>query len=155
MTFKISALPAERFAHLFDQNEETLRTQGVERRVVDECPGAPCRVSLEDVALGERVLLLNYEHLPSRSPYRASHAIFIKEGARQAKPLPNEIPESLRRRLLSVRAFDAADMMLDADVVSGTELERVVEHMLADKRINYLHVHNAKQGCYHARVDRH
>ena len=60
----------------------------------------------------------------------------------------------LRRRLLSVRAFDDAGMMLDADITEGTELEALIERLLANDAAAYLHVHFAKRGCYAARIER-
>jgi hypothetical protein len=45
-------------------------------------------------------------------------------------------------------------MMVDADVVEGEQLESLIEHMLASDLTAYLHIHNAKPGCYAARVDR-
>lgn len=155
MPFQISALSAELFKHLFDQPDDVLRAHGARRMVVDECPGFPCRISLEDATVGESVLLLNYEHQPTESPYRSSHAVFVRERALQAELRPNEVPDQLRRRLLSIRAFDTEGMMIDADVVEGVEFEHVVERMFANQLVNYLHVHHAKPGCYGARVDRH
>ncbi len=154
MPFQISALPAEPFEHLLDQTDDALRAHGARRMVVDECPGFPCRVSLEDAAVGESVLLLNYEHQQAASPYQSSHAIFVRERAVQAQLQPNEVPHQLRRRLLSIRAFDTKGMMIDADVVEGVKFEAVVEWMFANQSVSYLHVHNAKPGCYAARVDR-
>lgn len=154
MTFQISALPGEQFAHLFGADDKVLDAHGVKRMVVDDYPGFPCRISLEDVAIGENVFLLNYEHQPVASPFRSAHAIFVREGAAQAELRPNEVPDQLRRRLLSIRAFDEEGMMIDADVVEGTDIERLVDKMLAQPPVSYLHVHNAKLGCYAARIDR-
>jgi hypothetical protein len=64
------------------------------------------------------------------------------------------VPEVLRLRLLSVRAFDEMGMMLDADVVHGRDLEPVLVRMLGRSEVAYIHLHNAKPGCYAARVDR-
>src|SRR5262245_19292779 len=104
-------------------NDEQLRERGAVRRTVDASPGYPCRVSLVDAEIGERVILVNFEHQPANTPYRASHAVYVRENASQAQPKVGEIPEALRRRLLSVRAFDDEGMMLEADVVDGRELE--------------------------------
>lgn len=60
----------------------------------------------------------------------------------------------LRLRLLSVRAFDAAGMLIDADVVEGAQLETLIRRMLGCTVAEYLHVHNAKLGCYSAAVTR-
>ena len=154
MNFHISGLDGADFQHLFGQSSENLGQQGILRMTVRSQPGYPCRVSLEDVDIGESVLLMNYEHLPALSPYRSGHAIFVREGATGAIVDRNQIPDMLRIRLLSVRAFDANCMMLDADVVDGHDLEPVIERMLAIESVGFLHIHNAKRGCFMARVDR-
>ena len=154
MDFQISGLPLARFAPLFALSDAELAKRNIVRQVVATSPGTPCRVSLQDAEPGERVLLLNYEHLPVTSPYRATHAIFVRENAVEAKPQVNEIPEVLGRRLLSLRAYDAKGMMLAADVVQGREMQSVIQAMLADANVEYIHAHNAKPGCFAARIDR-
>jgi hypothetical protein len=154
MGFRISALDVAQFSHLFKLSEEELAVLGVHRMVVTDHPGFPCRVSLRDVEVGETVLLLNYEHLDAATPYRASHAIFVGEGASPAVPGSDEIPESISSRLMSVRAFDAEGMMRDADVVEGKALAPVLQRLFEDQEVEFLHLHNARRGCYAARVDR-
>jgi hypothetical protein len=154
MSFRISGLPAAPFAPLFALSDAELRRHGAVRRVADRTPGFPCRVSLRDADPGETVLLVHYEHQPADTPYRAAHAIYVREGAVEARPAVGEVPDVLRRRLLSARAFDAAGMMLDADVADGLALEPVVRRLLSRPGFAYLHLHNAKPGCYAARVDR-
>ncbi len=154
MGFQISALNIDQFSHLFGQDQEALARQGIRRIVVDNNPGFPCRVSLQDAEVGEKVLLMNYEHQPLPTPFRSSHAIFVREWASQAKPDRNEVPEMFRHRLLSVRAFDASGMMIDADVIDGERLESLIEYLLANKSTDNLHIHNARLGCYAALVER-
>ena len=154
MDFQIFALDIEQFSHLFGQDQESLAKQGVQRRIVDSSPGYPCRVSLQDAEVGENVLLMNYEHQPAATPFQSSHAIFVRESASQTMLDTNEVPKMFRHRLLSVRAFDASGMMIDADVVDGEHLESLIERMLANVSTDYLHVHNAKLGCYVGLVER-
>lgn len=154
MDFQIFALDIEQFRHLFGQDQESLAKQGVQRRIVDSSPGYPCRVSLQDAEVGENVLLMNYEHQPAATPFQSSHAIFVRESATQAMLDTNEVPKMFRHRLLSVRAFDASGMMIDADVVDGEHLESLIERMLTNVSTDYLHVHNAKLGCYVGLVER-
>jgi len=144
----------EPFKHLFGRPDDTLAEYAAARFVVDRKPGFPCRVSLIDAEIGESVLLVNYEHLPGASPYRSRYAIYVRENAARAHPEVNEVPRQLRLRLLSVRAFDVAAMLLEADVVDGTEVEQAIHRMFENPRVAYLHLHNAKPGCYAARVDR-
>ena len=154
MGFQVSALSVDQFSHLFGQDGEVLAQSGVQRVIADDCPGYPCRVSLQDAAIGESLLLMNYEHQSAASPYRSSHAIYVREFAGQARPDKNEIPESLRKRLLSVRSFDNSGMMLEADVIDGRQLERLIDQLFNNDTVDYLHIHSARRGCYAARVER-
>jgi hypothetical protein len=154
MSFRITGLSPEPFRHLFGLADEELAARGVRRYVAESKPGFPDRVELRDAEPGETLLLLNYTHQPADGPYRSSHAVFVREGAEVAYDRVGEIPEALRVRLLSLRAFDADDFIVDADVADGREAERVIERLLADPRAAYIHAHYAKQGCYAARADR-
>ena len=152
--FVIRGLDPAPFLRFYGQSDAALAEQGVVRMRVDATPGFPCRVTLEDVAPGADVLLLNFEHLPVATPYRARHAIFVREGADAPARFEDVVPDVLARRLLSLRAFDAAGMMTDADVIDGIDLAPAIERMLADPAVMYLHAHNAKRGCFAARIDR-
>ena len=154
MEFQIVALDSGLFSDLYGLDDDTLGSRGVERHLVDEKPGFPCRVSLVDAEIGETVLLLNYVHQPADTPYRSSHAIFVREGAETFAPKKGEVPDQLRVRTLSVRAFDDRGMMLDADLTSGKDLEDLVDRFFDTKSIEYLHVHNAGRGCYAATIER-
>ena len=154
MDFVVTSLPAAQFEPLFALSDEELAIRGVVRRTVDE-PGAPCRVTLEDAHPGETVLLLNYEHQPADTPFRSRHAIFVREGARDRTFAPGEIPPAFAARpFLSLRAFDAAGMMVDADLTPTAELASGIGRLLANPQVAYLHAHYAGAGCYAARIDR-
>ena len=45
-------------------------------------------------------------------------------------------------------------LMHEADLAMGDEVGPVIERLLANPRTAYIHAHNAKQGCYAARIDR-
>lgn len=154
MRFQIQALPAQEFAAFFGVSDQALTERGILRVVANKSPGFPCRVSLRDASVGETLLLLNYEHQKAATPYRASHAIFVREHAEQAQLAEGEIPTLFRHRLISIRAFSDAGLMVDADVAEGAELEKPIATMLANPEVAYLHLHYAKPGCYAARVDR-
>ena len=153
-SFRLIALPAEQFAPLFCQSDPDLEAVGARRMIVDEKPGYPCRVSLADAEVGETVLLLPFTHHDVSSPYRASGPIFVREGVSTASPSVNEIPTMFCHRQLSIRGYDAASMMVSADVVEGSVLEGTIRTLLADENVSYLHIHNARPGCYNCRVVR-
>lgn len=152
MTFQIEALPADDFAPLFELSDEALSGRSMRRMTATASPGFPCRVSLEDAAIGEELILLPYEHLPHATPYRASHAIFVRKGAAQARPRPGEVPPVLLRRPISLRAFDAHHMMIAADLAEGEGVSGALGRLIDQHRPAYVHLHNAKPGCYAAKA---
>ena len=154
MSYRVTGLSPEPFRHLFSLPDAELAAHNAKRYVVDANPGFPDRIELRDLNPGETCLLVNHEHQPARSPYRASHAVFIREGAETTASVVNEIPKLLRLRTISLRAFDSAGMMLDGDLVEGDDIERVIIAMLDDPEVDNLHAHYAKRGCYAARIDR-
>lgn len=154
MSFQIKGLPAKTFAPLFKLSDTELAARAAVRVTADRLPGFPCRVSLCEAQAGELLLLLNYEHLSVASPYRSCHAIYVRENASEAQLEVDEVPEILRTRLLSLRAFDEEGMMIDADVMQGRDLVVAIDRMFDSHRVKYLHVHNAKPGCFAARVER-
>lgn len=153
-SFRIHALPAEPFAPLFALSDAELRARGIRRVTAQESPGYPCRVSLQDAAAGESLLLLPHTHHDVDTPYRASGPIYVREMATQARPDIDAVPALLRSRLISLRGYDARGMMVWADVRPGTELETGIAELFALERVDYLHLHYAKPGCYACRVAR-
>lgn len=152
--FQFVALRPEPFAPLFELGDAQLREVGARRLVADEKPGFPCRVSLADAEVGETVLLVAFTHHDVPSPYRASGPIYVRQGAKTPSLAVGEIPEMLRHRLLSLRAYDEAAMLVGAEVVEGRELEAAIRGLFARDAVSYLHVHNARPGCYNCRVIR-
>jgi hypothetical protein len=154
MDFRITGLPSAGFTSLLRLDDDALRAHGVTRLVVDAPNAYPCRITLEDAVPGEEVLLLSYAHQPARTPYAAAGPIFIRRAAVATRVLINVVPEQQRHRLLSVRAYDHRDWIVDAEVKEGRELEALIVRFLTDPNVRYLHVHYARPGCYACRVDR-
>jgi len=154
MSFRITGLSPEPFRHLYGLPDAQLAEHGVRRVAVDHAPGYPDRIEVRDAAAGESVLLVNYTHQPADTPFRSSYAIYVREGAQAAYDAVDEIPDAMRRRMISLRAFDEEGMLIDADLADGSAIEPLIARMLADPKAAYLHAHYAKPGCYAARIDR-
>lgn len=154
MAFRITGLSPEPFRHLFGLPDEALSAQGVQRWIATEGSGLPDRIEVRDALPGESLLLLNFEHQPADTPYRARHAIFVREHAPAAYDRVDEIPEAMRTRMLSLRAFDAAHLMVDATLVDGRDAETTIARLFAQPQVAYLQAHYATRGCYAARVER-
>jgi hypothetical protein len=154
MSFRITGLAPDLFRHLYGLSDGELARHGAIRMTVDEKPGFPDRVEMREAEPGETVLLVNHVCQPADTPYRASHAIFVREGATETYDRVDEVPEVMRSRLLSLRGFDEKGMMVDADVLQGAAIEEAIDRFFANPAIAYIHVHNAKRGCYSGRIDR-
>ncbi len=152
--FQIKALPYNQVAHLFSVSKEELQNIGAIKMIVDEYPGFPCRVSLQDAAIGEEVILLPYQHHKTDSPYQSSSPIFVRKNAVEATLAINEIPTMLLHRSLSLRCYNKAGFMIDANVVEGKIIGETLEALFLNKDIAYMHIHNAKPGCYNCVVER-
>ena len=154
MSFRYIGLSPAPFASLSALDDDALLARGMRRMIVDEKPGFPCRVTLEDAEPGERVLLVAFEHQPAHSPFRASGPIFVREGAQTSFDQVGAPPQSLLGRTLSVRAYAEDRMMTNAEVIPGDALEILLVRFFADPSVAYVHVHYASRGCYAARVER-
>ena len=153
-SFRLVGLAAENFEPFFAMNADELAALGARRVIADESPGFPCRVSLADAEVGDELLLLPFEHLSARSPYRASGPVYVRARARRAVLEPGVIPPYVTRRLMSVRAYDASDMMVAGEVCEGADVHATLERLMGDDAVAYVHLHNARRGCFSCRVER-
>lgn len=154
MSYRITGLDPAPFLPLYGLTGAQLSARGVHAVTVDQSPGFPDRVEMREGRPGERMLLLNHLCQGANSPYRARHAIYVRDGATERFEAAGEIPEVMRTRILSLRGYDAAGMMVDAGLAQGDGLEDEILRLLDRPEVAYLHAHNAIRGCYSGRIDR-
>lgn len=152
-SFLFKAVDPASFDDLFGMSDQELGLQGA-IRVVADGPGYPCRVSLADAENGDEVLLLNFAHLQGDTPFRASGPIYVRKSVKMAAPEPGIVPTFLKTRLLSVRAYDEASMMIDAAVIFGETVEEQITMFFKNPNVAFLQIHFAKRGCYACQVYR-
>lgn len=154
MSFSITGLPVEPFQPLFGLGDEALAARHIVRRTAVAGQRFPCRITLEDAAPGETLLLLNWEHQPAASPYRSTHAIFVNEAATAPRRLVGELPPVLRGRPIALRAYDQAGMIVEAALALNDDVGEAIARLFDHPDAAYLHAHNAARGCFAARIDR-
>ena len=154
MTYSISGLPLADFAPLFGLDDSALAAMGARRVVADADRGYPCRVSLMDAAMGETLILLNHVSNASDGPYRARHAIYVREAATEAERHVGRTPPAFSGRSLSLRGFDAAGDLVAAKLAAPEEHDRTIRELLEDIRVHHIDAHNAAHGCFAARIER-
>ena len=154
MTYRITGLDPAPYKPLFGLPDAELANRGIVRMTVSAKPSFPCRVSLTDREIGETVLLVNHVSHDVANPYRATHAIFVTEGADAAGEYVDEVPPVFETRVLSLRGFDAEGMMAEALLTRPGEADAGIRKLFANPRITTIHAHNAARGCFSAKIER-
>ena len=153
MTYRIKGIDPAPYRSLFGLSDEELEKRGAVRMTVTD-PTFPCRVSLTDRALGEKVLLVNHVSHDVANPYRASHAIFVTEADQQPAEYVDRVPPVFETRILSLRGFDKDGMMVEAVIAQPGEADSAIRGQFANDAVETIHVHNATRGCFAAKVER-
>jgi hypothetical protein len=153
MTYRIKGLDPAPYKPLFGLSDEDLARRGIVRMTVTT-PTFPCRVSLTDREVGETVLLLNHVSHDVANPYRATHAIFVAEGAQEPGEFVDEVPPVFAKRVLSLRGFGADGMMADAVLAQPGEADAAIRKLFDNPQIETIHAHNAVRGCFSAKIER-
>jgi hypothetical protein len=149
MTYQIAGLDPALFADV-----KGLIANGAIRTIANAPNAFPCRVTLEDAEPGEPLILLNYVSADVDTPFRASHAIYVREGATNAPLYRDAVPGYLNRRTLSLRGFDCAGMLHTAALARPGEADAGIRALLSDCEVSYVDAHNAAYGCFLARAER-
>lgn len=153
-TWYLGGLDHRPFQHLFEKSDSTLAALGIQRRWAGANGGHPCRISLSDPPAGSELLLLSHVHLPLHSPYHASGPIFVQRGVSRCVLRPGDVPPYVQRRMISLRAYDAAALMRSAQVCAGTEVAAQLDRLFADPEVAFVQLHNAAHGCFSCQADR-
>jgi len=154
MTYRITGIDPAPYRHLYGLPDDALASHGILRMTVTEKPSFPCRVSLIDRDVCESMLLLNHVSHDVANPYRASHAIFVTEGATDAAEYVDEVPPVFAPRVLSLRGFDASGIMVDAILTQPGDSDLGIRTLFENPAIDTIHAHNATRGCFAAKIER-
>jgi hypothetical protein len=150
MRFRVTGLPTEHFAHLFDLTDDELATRGAVCCIAEaRALGYPCRVSLTDSQEGDELVLVNYEHHAVAPPYRMRFAIYVRRVRRPTTPstgCPSSCAGARSQRFVRCRR-DAGSA---TNWPTGGNVSPASRSCSATGRAAYLHVHFAAAGCYAA-----
>ena len=154
MAYRIEGLERAPFEPLFALSDAALAAKSARRVVADRKPGFPCRISLRDAEIGERLILVNHVSQEAATPYRASHAIYVREQAVEPALFVDRLPAVLEGRPLSLRGFDSDGMLRGALLAMPGEADAKIRELLGRPEIETIHAHNAAHGCFAAKIER-
>lgn len=154
MTYRIEGLPHGRFEYVIGLSDDALARRGARRVTATSKPGFPCRISLEDAEVGERMILLNFASHDVPTPFRTTYGIYIREKPAVAPHFVDRIPPVFERRTLGLRGFDADGMLRGALLALPGEADSRIRELFEQPEIAAIHAHNAAHGCFLATVER-
>jgi hypothetical protein len=154
MTYRIRGLERSHFEHYFSMTETQLVQNRARRITASAERGYPCRISLKDARQGEDLVLVHHTSHDVETPYRSAYAIYVRESAIEPAEYVDTIPPVFERRPLALRGFDKDGLLTDARLVLSGEADVAIREFLENRRIAYIHAHNAAHGCFAARIDR-
>jgi len=154
MTYRIRGLDPALFADQFALDDAGLARRRARREIAGE-GRYPCRVTLEDAAPGEELLLTHHVNHAVESPYRNAFAIYVRAEAHEAAEYIDSLPPVLRGRPIALRAYTANGDLHRAALALADDVDAQLRALLADGQVAYIDAHNAMHGCFAARIERH
>jgi Protein of unknown function (DUF1203) len=154
MTYQITGLSPEPFAHLVGTPDDVLAEAGAVRVIAAADTGWPCRISLKDAKAGESLILVNHISHDVMTPYRSAYAIYVTENADTAAEYIDQTPPVFEGRPMAFRAFDEAGMLRNAALALPGQADAKIRELFESDDIAYIHAHNAAHGCFSAKVER-
>jgi hypothetical protein len=123
--------------------------------------GEPCRDVLRRALPGEELILASYCPFERGGPYREFGPVFILATDGNEEPCLTALPlagangaESYLRDSFVLRAYNAAEEIVDARLVSPETVEQTIEELFAAEETAFIHARFPTYGCYGLRVDR-
>jgi hypothetical protein len=154
MTYRIRGLDPALFAEQFALDDAALARRHARREVAGE-GYFPCRVTLEDAAPGEALLLTHYANHAVEGPYRNAFAIYVRADATEAADYVDSLPPVLRGRPIALRGYTAEGDLHRAALALADDVDEQLRTLLDDPAVAYIDAHNAMHGCFAARIERH
>jgi hypothetical protein len=153
MSYSIAGLSPARFQSLFALSDAALAERRAVRVIADKHPGFPCRVTLQDAAIGEELILLHHVSHDVATPYHSAYAIYVSR-SNDAAEYRDAIQPVMQGRPLGLRGFDGAGMLRGARLALPGEADAGIRDLFGNPDIAYIHAHNAAHGCFVATVNR-
>ena len=124
-------------------------------RHISDGGGNPCRHCLAMIARGAGMLVLAHRPFPAPQPYAEIGPIFLCADACAAGG-GAELPEMLASPEYIVRGYGPDDRIVygTGAVTPALQIMERAGTLLADPRVDYVHVRSARNNCFQVRIER-
>jgi hypothetical protein len=127
------------------------------QRCVSDGAGNPCRHCLSQIAQGEEMLILAYRPFDRLHAYAETGPIFLCAQACARGGSSRELPDILTASPdYLVRGYDRAERIVygTGAVVERRRLSAVIEGILQNPGVAFVHLRSARNNCYQVRAER-
>ena len=115
----------------------------------------PCRLCLRAFRIGEESrILFTFDPFYQLDPLPLPGPVFIHEQQCLRYDERAGFPEDMRSHRLTFNAYGDGRRLIAQDYVDNGAVEPMIEHLLTDSRIRYIHVRDTEAGCYDFRIER-
>ena len=110
---------------------------------------ALCRYCLADGDLRETQILFSYSPFyENKTPYAEVGPVFIHAECKQYDSR-NGFPQDLKtRNYLTVRGYSNDQLLISGEMCKGEGIEATIERMFQQSRVDYIHINDARSGCF-------
>lgn len=130
--------------------------QAVERHTASG--GEPCRDTLRRASPGEPLILASYCPFVQAGPYKEFGPVYVLAGPAPQNEWPRSLADLCEQGYLGdqfvLRAYSAAERIVDGQVVARGGAEEVLQTMLRRPDVQCVLVRFAGYGCYACRIER-
>ena len=138
------------------QNGDPDAYGNVPERAVSDGSRIPCRHCLKLVDEGDEYLIVAHRPFGNLQPYSETGPIFLHaEFCERATPDAN-LPDMLNNPAYLVRGYGADERIIygTGQVVPTAGISTYAGSLLADSKVQFVHVRSAENNCFQCRVER-
>ena len=115
----------------------------------------PCRHCLRFFEKGrERRILFTYDPFDGTESLPLPGPVFIHESSCERYPEDAGFPGHLASHRLTLNAYGRGRRLLAQEYVADGRVEPVIQRLLLEPRVAYVHVRDTAAGCYDLRIER-
>lgn len=115
----------------------------------------PCRSCLRTFDVGSDTrILFTYNPFEGLDSYPSPGPIFVHQNSCESFTAEQAFPEKLRNLPLTFEGYGEDRWIVARERARGQEIEPVIDRLLSNPMVRYVHIRNTEAGCFIARIDR-
>lgn len=123
---------------------------------VSDGDGMPCRHCLQNIAAGDKYLILSYRPFPAPQPYAETGPIFLHAETCERFPETDEMPRMFRETSdYILRGYSCQDRIVygTGRVIATENIPARAAELLNRADVAYVHMRSARNNCFQCRIE--